>query len=124
MSDQKDRQDKMSKDDKAVGIKDKGGRRRLADRRQNSSSDHFLERRDLGYRRGAKINEAEDAVDIKDRGGRRRLADRRQFSSPNHFPERRTLRYRRSGTDRRNLQNQKVRKKLERRRVFKEKYSK
>ena len=58
-----------------------------------------------------------------DRGGRRRLADRRQFSSSQHFPERRNLRHRRSGTDRRRLQHQTVRKKLERRKIFKEKYS-
>jgi hypothetical protein len=65
----------------------------------------------------------EDSDDALDRGGRRRLADRRQFSSSDHFPERRNLRHRRSGNDRRNLQNQKVRKKLERRQMFKEKYS-
>jgi hypothetical protein len=58
-----------------------------------------------------------------DRGGRRRLADRRQFSSSSHFPERRNLRHRRSGNDRRRLQNLKVRKKLERRQMFKDKYS-
>jgi len=61
--------------------------------------------------------------DSLDRGGRRRLADRRQFSSSDHFPERRNMRYRRSGIDRRKLQNQTVRKKLERRQIFKEKYS-
>lgn len=64
----------------------------------------------------------EDAIRAKDRGGRRRLADRRKFSSSEHFPERRFLRYRRSGNDRRSLQNQKIRKKSERRRMFKEKY--
>ena len=58
-----------------------------------------------------------------DRGGRRRLADRRQFSSSDHFPERRNLRLRRSDIDRRKLQNQTARKKLERRKIFKEKYS-
>jgi hypothetical protein len=66
---------------------------------------------------------AEDAVNPKDRGGRRRLADRRQFSSSEHFPERRNLRHRRSGTDRRNLLHQKVRKRIERRRIFNEKYA-
>jgi hypothetical protein len=71
----------------------------------------------------AKLTENEDKVDPKDRGGRRTLPDRRQFSSSDHFPERRSLRYRRSGNDRRNLQNLKIRKKLERRRLFKEKYS-
>jgi len=60
--------------------------------------------------------------DSLDRGGRRRLADRRQTSSSQHFPERRNLRHRRRGTDRRRIQNQTVRKKLERRQVFKEKY--
>jgi len=64
-----------------------------------------------------------DTDNSSDRGGRRRLADRRQFSSSDHFPERRNLHHRRSGSDRRRLQNQKVRKKLERRQIFKEKYS-
>jgi hypothetical protein len=71
----------------------------------------------------AKISESEDAVNPKDRGGRRRLADRRQFSSSEHFPERRNLRHRRSGADRRNLQHQKKRKRIERRRIFQDKYS-
>jgi len=64
----------------------------------------------------------EDAVNSKDRGGRRSLADRRHFSSSEHFPERRNLRYRRSGIDRRNLQYQKIRKRIERRRIFYDKY--
>lgn len=67
--------------------------------------------------------ETADTDNSMDRGGRRRLPDRRQFSSSDHFPERRNLRHRRSGTDRRKLQNQKIRKKLERRKIFKEKYS-
>jgi len=67
--------------------------------------------------------ESEDTVDIKDRGGRRSLADRRQFSSSDHFPERRNLRHRRSGNDRRTLQNLKMRKKIERRQIFRKKYS-
>jgi hypothetical protein len=67
---------------------------------------------------------SEDSNDLKDRGGRRSLPDRRQFSSSEHFPERRNLRHRRNGSDRRFLQNLKMRKKIERRRVFKEKYSK
>ena len=69
------------------------------------------------------VTAAEDAVNPKDRGGRRSLADRRQFSSSEHFPERRNLRYRRSGTDRRNLQYQKIRKRIERRRIFNDKYA-
>jgi hypothetical protein len=71
------------------------------------------------------MRESEDTIGIKvkDRGGRRRLPDRRQFSSSEHFPERRNLRHRRSDNDRRFLQNLKMRKKIERRRVFKEKYS-
>jgi hypothetical protein len=64
-----------------------------------------------------------DIRSIKDRGGRRSLADRRKSSSSDHFPERRFLRYRRSGSDRRSLQSAKVRKKIERRKAFKEKYS-
>jgi len=67
-----------------------------------------------------------DTIDIrslKDRGGRRTLPDRRKSSSSDHFPERRVQRYRRSGSDRRSLQNLKVKKKMERRRAFKEKYS-
>ena len=71
------------------------------------------------------MRESEDTIGKKvtDRGGRRRLPDRRQFSSSEHFPERRNLRHRRSDNDRRFLQNLKMRKKIERRRVFKEKYS-
>jgi len=65
----------------------------------------------------------EDAVKPRDRGGRRRLADRRQFASSEHFPERRNLRYRRSGSDRRNLLYQKMRKRIERRRIFNDKYA-
>jgi hypothetical protein len=71
----------------------------------------------------AKMIAAEDAVNPRDRGGRRCLADRRQFSSSEHFPERRNMRYRRSGTDRRNLQYQKIRKRIERRRIFNAKYA-
>jgi hypothetical protein len=67
--------------------------------------------------------EDDGIINAKDRGGRRRVPDRRQFSSSDHFPERRNLRHRRSGNDRRNLQNQKRRKKIERRRMFKEKYA-
>ena len=66
---------------------------------------------------------AEDAVNPKDRGGRRHLPDRRQFSSSKHFPERRYQRHRRSGSDRRNLLYQKIRKRIERRRIFNEKYA-
>jgi len=73
---------------------------------------------------GAILTEAEDTINAKDRGGRRRVPDRRQFSSSDHFPERRNLRYRRSGNDRRSMQNLKMRKRIERRRMFKEKYSK
>ena len=67
--------------------------------------------------------ETADQDESLDRGGRRRLPDRRQFSSSDHFPERRNLRHRRSGSDRRRFLNLKVRKKLERRQMFKEKYS-
>ena len=73
---------------------------------------------------GAGMAENESIVNAKDKGGRRRVPDRRQFSSSDHFPERRNLRHRRSGNDRRNLQNLKMRKKIERRRMFKEKYAK
>ena len=69
------------------------------------------------------MTEAEDAVNPKDRGGRRCLPDRRQWSSSEHFPERRNLRYRRSGSDRRNLLYQKMRKRIERRRIFNERYA-
>ena len=72
--------------------------------------------------RSPNLTDAQDAVNPKDRGGRRRLADRRQFSSSEHFPESRNLRHRRSGTDRRNLQHQKIRKRIERRRIFNDKY--
>jgi hypothetical protein len=69
------------------------------------------------------MSESKGTSDIMDRGGRRRLADRRQFSSSDHFPERRNLRHRRSDSDRRTLLNLKMRKRIERRRIFKEKYS-
>jgi len=72
---------------------------------------------------GDTASETANKDDSLDRGGRRRLADRRQFSSSDHFPERRNLHHRRSGIDRRRIQNQTVRKKLERRQIFKEKYS-
>jgi hypothetical protein len=72
--------------------------------------------------RSANMTATEDAVNSKDRGGRRSLADRRHFSSSEYFPERRNLRYRRSGIDRRNLQYQKIRKRIERRRIFYDKY--
>jgi hypothetical protein len=64
-----------------------------------------------------------DMRSLKDRGGRRSLPDRRKSTSSDHFPERRFLRHRRSGSDRRSLQIAKVRKKIERRKAFKEKYS-
>ncbi|MGD9056186.1 MAG: hypothetical protein PVJ41_06335 [Desulfobacterales bacterium] len=67
-----------------------------------------------------------DTVDIrsiKDRGGRRSLPDRRQYTSSEHFPERRFMRHRRSGSDRRSLQSLKLRKKRERRKAFRDKYS-
>ena len=73
---------------------------------------------------GAVMTKDEGIINAKDRGGRRRVPDRRQFSSSDHFPERRNLRHRRSGSDRRTMQNLKRRKKIERRRMFKEKYSK
>jgi hypothetical protein len=69
------------------------------------------------------MNDPIDVRTIKDRGGRRALPDRRKSSSSDHFPERRFMRYRRSGSDRRSLLNLKIRKKMERRRAFKEKYS-
>ena len=75
------------------------------------------------YVPNAQMTHSEDAVNPKDRGGRRLLPDRRRFSSSEHFPERRNLRYRRSGIDRRNLQYQKMRKRIERRRIFNDKYA-
>ncbi len=60
---------------------------------------------------------------LKDRGGRRRLPDRRQSTSSEHFPERRSFRHRRSGSDRRRRQHLNIRKKIERRRAFKERYN-
>jgi hypothetical protein len=56
---------------------------------------------------------------MKDRGGRRSLSDRRKRTSKEHFPERRWLRYRRSGVDRRRVHQMRMRRRLERRRVFK-----
>ena len=71
----------------------------------------------------AELTDGEGHIKAKDRGGRRRVPDRRQFSSSDHFPERRNLRHRRSGNDRRSMLNLKMRKKIERRRMFKEKYA-
>jgi hypothetical protein len=59
---------------------------------------------------------------LEDRGGRRRLPDRRQSTSSEHFPERRSFRHRRNGSDRRLRQHLNIRKKIERRRVFKDRY--
>lgn len=126
MADHDHKRTKMTQAEDTGDIDDRGGRRRSPDRRRLSSSDHFPERRNLRYRRSGhdgSSKTAEDTFDNKDRGGRRRLPDRRQFSSSDHFPERRHLRHRRSGNDRRKLQNQKIRIKLERRRMFKEKFS-
>jgi hypothetical protein len=72
---------------------------------------------------GAALADGEGIINAKDKGGRRRLPDRRQFSSSDHFPERRNLRHRRSGNDRRSMLNLKMRKKIERRRMFNEKYA-
>lgn len=72
---------------------------------------------------GAALTDGEGLINAKDRGGRRRVPDRRQFSSSDHFPERRNLRHRRSGNDRRSMLYLKRRKKIERRRMFKEKYT-
>jgi hypothetical protein len=126
MADHDHKHTKMPRAEEIGGMDDRGGRRRLPDRRRLSSSEHFPERRNLRYQRndcGCGSKTAGENFDIKDRGGRRRLADRRLFSSSDHFPERRHLRHRRSGNDRRKLQNQKIRLKLERRRKFKEKFS-
>jgi hypothetical protein len=41
----------MSESESNKDIRDRGGRRRLADRRQFSSSEHFPERRNLRHRR-------------------------------------------------------------------------
>jgi hypothetical protein len=60
----------------------------------------------------------EEQLSLKDRGGRRSLIDRRQRTSKNHFPERRWLRYRRSGIDRRRLAQARMKRKLERRRLY------
>ena len=60
----------------------------------------------------------EEQLSSKDRGGRRSVIDRRQRSSKNHFPERRWLRYRRSGIDRRRPVQARMKRKLERRRLY------
>jgi hypothetical protein len=63
----------------------------------------------------------EEQLSLKDRGGRRSLTDRRQRTSKNHFPERRWLRYRRSGIDRRRPAQVRIKRKLERRRLYMDK---
>jgi len=60
----------------------------------------------------------EEQLSSKDRGGRRSVIDRRQRSSKNHFPERRWLRYRRSGIDRRRPVQARIKRKMERRRLY------
>ncbi len=60
----------------------------------------------------------EEQLSSKDRGGRRALIDRRQRTSKNHFPERRWQRYRRSGIDRRRPVQARIKRKLERRRLY------
>ena len=60
----------------------------------------------------------EEQLSLKDRGGRRAVSDRRQRPSKNHFPERRWLRYRRSGIDRRRPVQARMKRKLERRRLY------
>ena len=60
----------------------------------------------------------EEQLSLKDRGGRRSVIDRRQRSSKSHFPERRWLRYRRSGVDRRRPVKARIKRKLERRRLY------
>jgi hypothetical protein len=126
MADHDHKHSKMPRTEDKGDMDDKGGRRHLPDRRRLSSSEHFPERINLRHHRNGcdcSSKTTGENFDIKDRGGRRRLPDRRQFSSSDHFPERRHLRHRRSGSDRRKLQNQKIRLKLERRRKFKEKFS-
>lgn len=59
-----------------------------------------------------------EPLSVKDRGGRRSVTDRRQHASQKHFPERRWLRHRRSGIDRRRPVQQRLKRRLERRRAF------
>lgn len=48
--DESEKHNELMEQDKA--LKDRGGRRRIPDRRKYSSSDHFPERRILRHRRG------------------------------------------------------------------------
>lgn len=66
------------------------------------------------------MSDADEMSSMKDRGGRRSLSDRRKRTSGEHFPERRWLRYRRSGVDRRRAHQIRMKRRIERRRAFKE----
>lgn len=65
---------KMSESEDAVNPKDRGGRRRLPDRRQFSSSEHFPERRNLRYRRSGT-----DRRNLQHQKQRKRIERRRLF---------------------------------------------
>jgi hypothetical protein len=66
--------DKAEHDPKA--IKDLGGRRKLADRRRRTSTDHFPERRWLRHRRSGT-----DRRSLPFFAGRKRLERRRAFQA-------------------------------------------
>ena len=65
----------MTEAEDAANPKDRGGRRRLPDRRQYSSSEHFPERRNMRYRRSGT-----DRRNLQYQKVRKRIERRRIFN--------------------------------------------
>ena len=74
MPDKDARSADMTEAEDAVNPKDRGGRRRLPDRRHFSSSEHFPERRNLRYRRSGS-----DRRNLQHQKMRKRIERRRIF---------------------------------------------
>jgi len=75
MPDKDLRKAKMTEAEDTVNPKDRGGQRRLPDRRQFSSSEHFPERRNLRHRRSGT-----DRRNLQYQKMRKRIERRRIFN--------------------------------------------
>jgi hypothetical protein len=64
----------MTEDEGIINAKDRGGRRRVPDRRQFASSDHFPERRNLRHRRSPS-----DRRSMQNLKRRKKIERRRMF---------------------------------------------
>jgi len=73
MTDQKNAASRISPADEPEALKDRGGRRRLPDRRQSSSSEHFPERRSLRHRRSGSDRRRRQPLNMHNRIERRRM---------------------------------------------------